>query len=848
MVPTLPGSLSAQINGALLPTISLFNNCFDNTARPAQVDWAGLVDLLKKFHVTAPTKEAKLATPAWSPSEFDPSRRANENVRAIHFAVFDLDAPKAKDFPDADKLAAALAAWPGEFSKTLARIDSAPIAALVHTTWAHTPASPSARVVFKLNRSLLPAEWPTVRASLGRMLQLRHDENGTKDNARLYFLPSTTNPSTSGASTNDATEPLDVDILLAHAKAVRVESRVQAALTNQPLPPVASSVDMDLLRTRLKHLGKDESKALMKIILAGDKLAEMGDRDNVLNKACSIMACGLPIDTPVDAMLEVMSQSLNLMDPPEQGSWIEIARDKIERARIRRYSNDLNRDAIRMDTSNLLMREAFRSAGAVDGTPASDPEIEDDEPVGKYSNEQIAEWAKEQGCEAIEEFNRRWIVQRASSYYVFCEGRYLSPLTREELPTSLQRDLARSPIETTAEDKAGNKRPRNVREILDSSSTVARSVEASMALQKSFYSPVSQTFYEAVCPLRRLVPTEHPEINRWLELMGGEKLLDWVASVSRLDRQAAAIYLDGPPGVGKTLLATGLARLWTTGGCSELGRVLDGFNETLVNCPLVFADESLPQRKGISAELRRFIGSTSRTLNRKFLPQVALNGAVRVIIAGNNDRLLETGDEHSTNDLAAVAGRFLYIKCDEAPVDYLKRLGGPPVLEHWVKRDLIAEHSLYLRGVRVVDESARFLVEGDPTAFHDHLATTSGMSGLVCEWLVRFLAEPGATSGPLIQIGEGEVWINTEALAKDSVWTPRVPSAKVPSASSLGRALRGLAVGAITANLDGRTYTYHRLKVSLLTAWSERLQVGDPTAIKARIEAPNKVIASRLAE
>lgn len=826
-------------------TISRFKNCFDNDARPVPIDWAGLVSMLGQFHHCAPTKEAKLASPAWSPAEFDPPKRLNENVKAIHFAVFDLDPPKPKEYPnDPGALAAAIERWPREFAEALARVDAAPFAAIVHTTHGHSPASPSARLVFKLNRSVLPAEWPTVRTAIGHMLALKHDDNGTKDNARLYFLPSTVNPAWQGASVTDATEPIDVDVLLVNAKNVRVEEKARAALVAQPLPPTSDAVSMESLRARLRNVFNEDSKALMKIILSGQKLAEHGERDTLLNRACSVVASTLPIETPIDAMIEIMRPSLNLMDPPEAGSWIEVARDKLDRAKIRKYNKDTVRAASNSEESALLMREAFRASGAIDREPSDDEE--DAAPIAKYTNEQIAQWARDQNCESVESFKRRWIIQRASSYYVFCEGRYLAPLTREELPTSLQRDLARSPVSIVSEDKAGNARPRNVREILDDSSTVARCVEASLALQRSHYSDISQTFYEAVCPLRRLVPAEHPEIHRWLELLGGVKLLDWVAAVPRLDRQSAAVYLDGPPSIGKTLIAAGLARLWTTGGVSELGRVLDGFNETLVNCPLVFADESLPKRPGISAELRRFIGSTSRTLNRKFLPQVNLNGAVRVIIAGNNDRLLDTGEELSTNDLEAVAGRFLYMKCDRAPATYLQSLGGPPVIEKWVKQDKIAEHALWLRNTRPVNESARFLVEGDPTAFHDHLATTSGMSGLVCEWIVRFLAEANAQSGPLIQIGEGEVWINTEALAKESVWSVRVPSAKVPSAAQLGRALHGLSTGSIVADLDGRSYTFHRLKVELITSWAHRLQVGDPKSILAKINAPNKMVKTKL--
>src|SRR5690606_19730983 len=119
------------------------------------------------------------------------------------------------------------------------------------------------------------------------------------------------------------------------------------------------------------------------------------------------------------------------------------------------------------------------------------------------------------------------------------------------------------------EDKDGNERDLSPDQILKRHATVARRVQASLALQRSFYDSRSETFFEAVAPLRKITPCEYPQIQRWLELLGGaqaEKLIDWVASVMRLDRQSCAIYIDGAPGVGKNLLATGLARLWHTGG------------------------------------------------------------------------------------------------------------------------------------------------------------------------------------------------------------------------------------------------------------------------------------------
>src|SRR5690606_21762017 len=146
-----------------------------------------------------------------------------------------------------------------------------------------------------------------------------------------------------------------------------------------------------------------------------------------------------------------------------------------------------------------------------------------------------------------------------------------------------------------------------------------------------------------------------------------------------------------------------------------------------------FADEALPQRRGITAELRRLIGSTARNLNRKFLPDCNLDGAIRLTIPGNNDRLLDTGEDLSSSALDAAAGRILYIDArapegvDHPAAAYLKGLGGPPVVGKWITHDMLAAHALWLRETREINEGSRFLVEGVVQEFHDNLATSSGL-------------------------------------------------------------------------------------------------------------------------
>ena len=97
-----------------------------------------------------------------------------------------------------------------------------------------------------------------------------------------------------------------------------------------------------------------------------------------------------------------------------------------------------------------------------------------------------------------------------------------------------------------------------------------------------------------------------------------------------LTEPCAALYLDGGAGVGKTLLADGLARLWTTNGPTELAGVVGSFNDALLSCPLVFADEVLPdvlKRTEGTGELRKLIQARTLPLNRKFKAAAQVRGS-----------------------------------------------------------------------------------------------------------------------------------------------------------------------------------------------------------------------------
>jgi hypothetical protein len=860
--------------------IARYRNERDNAPKVEDLLWSDLVSLLTRHERTpcdpCPGKDcAHKRGPAWSPVEIEGGRRLNANVRRIHAIVFDVDHVSLSDV-------AALAA----------RLDAAGLAAVIHSSHSHLPPNDCAiRVVLRPSRPCLPSEWPHLRAALEAQLGIPADPK-TKDLARLYFLPSSPSKGAAPIAASASGESVDVDAVLgSYVPPAPVQAAPREAVVLPPEP-----VDMGDLKRKVRALaahyadstkdGDSERASLLVKMLKGEPISPEGGRDDALQRLCSVLASNLPREIPREAILELLRESLNRMPgppplPSDGKDWHEVAERKLKRAIERRKDFDAERKANSQAVIERLMRESSLAdesdeepkrealggpqsvesgSGAADplgallaGLEAPKDGPPDEKPCkpGGYTFGHLRAWAEEQNTDLLT-FQRRWIIQRGRAFYVFVGGRYRAPITREDLLVSLPRDLSRAPVRLVGEDKSGNERALSLDTILGAYATVARDVQASLALQRSFYDPRTETFFEAVRPLRPIRPREHKEIHRWLELLGGkdaDKLIAWVATCMRLDRQSCAIYVDGVGGAGKTLLANGLARLWHAGGPSELHRVLDGFNDSLVQCPLLFADESLPAKKGITAELRRLIGSTARSLRRLYMPTCNLDGAVRVIIAGNNDRLLDTGEDLSANDLEAVAGRFLYLKADRPAADFLRQLGGPPVVGRWITHDLLAEHALFLRDTWPVVEGARFLVEGETSEFHANLATGSGIAGLVCEWLARHLSDPTTARPlangqvPLVLTGEGELWVATDALAADEAWTKRVPSQKVPTATKIGKTLRNLSHSSERLRVGDQQRTFHRVKPELLLSWVERSHVGDPEELRRRVSASNPVIA-----
>lgn len=344
------------------------------------------------------------------------------------------------------------------------------------------------------------------------------------------------------------------------------------------------------------------------------------------------------------------------------------------------------------------------------------------------------------------------------------------------------------------------------------------------------------TLYEAACAVRRdITPREHPDVHRWLTLLGGEHaetLLDWLATVTDLSRPTCALYLQGVPGVGKGLFASGVSALWGDARTSY-ENVVSGFNESLTQCPVVFADEALPTEKAqFSAVLRSLVGERERVLTRKYMPASTVIGAVRLIIGANNENALRLRESLTQDDLAAIAERILHIYAGSNVKNYLESVD----TSEWVRRadggpGKIPEHLLWLRDSRAVTPGSRFLVSGRMTDFHAGLTLSAGINedvlAALAHWFARGQADPGLAVG-----APGEVWVSTTALR--SRWAT-LTGAPPPTESQIAESLRALSIRTERIRLP----TGARPRVLVIPAESvlrvaDRLQIGDPDDLEAK--------------
>lgn len=674
---------------------------------------------------------------------------------------------------------------------------------------------------------------------------------------------------------------------------------------------------LDNLRAKLKASKNPERRSIIKDILAGKPFAPHGERDRALQRAASWVAWIEPEAAP-EIVAELFVPSLEAMEAesPDDYLTFEDAVKKIERAQgdarraraeekarhegilrgLQKGSGLTPREhpveVIPAPTDQLATSERTSPSNATDptsaaggtvppsstATPASTalvtagptgplapnaPEILLGRPV--YTPEEMGDFRLDQERVSkqpisVDQWRRRWIIQKGEFFYVYGPKGYGKPIARGELEVSLPRDLSPLPPAYFAWKKMtgdGIFRDKTPTEILKELATVATGIVSLMTAEKSYYDADTQTFYEVCAPLRQLEPVFDEQCDRWLRILGGskqEKLLDWLATLSDLRRPSSALFITGKSGTGKNMLAIAASRLWTNSGFTPMAEVLSGWEENLQKCPLVVADEELPKQFNgtMSTEaLRALITTESRPLHRKFMPNADLRGNVRVMLLANKEDMIQIGDENLGKDaLEAVAARFLHVRASAEASQYLVEIGGRngkgdlKGTSDWIEDgDRLTKHLFWLKENRKVAYGNRFVVEGDLGEMKKKLAIQGSVPSLVAQFVVRFLENPKKYNKLLVEkpivVQDGQIYVSASSLC-DS-WELLGGHRGAPLLKTVNMALENMAVGdhqdrvRVGTGPQSTYKRYWRVDPEYLFAFAENNTAVDVDVVKENI-------------
>ena len=452
--------------------------------------------------------------------------------------------------------------------------------------------------------------------------------------------------------------------------------------------------------------------------------------------------------------------------------------------------------------------------------------------------------------------NRLWFLKQDGTYSASVNAAqdfYRGAALKQHLKWAIDGGV----MTMTYLDKKGEERPKNKETLMNEYGVfVEGGISMSLSAASNVYTYARDGHLtEALCPVRKIAPRRDPQIERWLQLLGGDnhaKLLDWIATITQLDRPSAILLIVGEPGVGKGLLLEGLARLWGS-SYTRLYDFCKKFNGAITHSPLVGVDEGSDDRdKTVDTKTLRSVSAQSQFfIEKKGADQVPAEGAVRILIACNDiGDALKFNEDLNASSRDAVQNRFLVVRPDSVgAAEYLRQIGGRSTTDRWVRGDALAAHALWLRETRQVTLGARFAVESAPDEeFRSFISLSSNSSVAVASWMIKYLTHPEMLTNKQdwIQVRDGKLWVYPDLFDDLHAWETFV-NVKHPGPKTVKSSLEVLGVKSseeyrpyISSGSPGVSKKkihprFKQIDVGILFQQARSLGIGDEDAMRATL-------------
>lgn len=785
-------------------TLTLYASLKKVVGTEVRVDWAGLPTILRYYEAAN-----KRAVGLWCPAQIQPGgHRAAEHVQCVHLGVLDLDRVNLVDVLRV-------------LHPRLARYRHG-----IHSTWRDTEDKANGirrlRLILDLSRPVLAHEWREFWLRLAHWSGLLGgglDEKAS-DPARFYYLPS--GPRGSREDDNPAIlhwqqtgAPLDVDALLAQP--------LKELRGGRPTYNAVESLVTHLYKAK-RTRDHDLANALAQVN-RGARFADIGNRDNILFHLARVLVKHYTA-ADIDEFCALFAPAIRAMSGDAEPLTLQTVRNKFERvlARERPETDDDEIDEVRRRWAECLAR-SNRDA--------------------PYDSDQLRTIAASIGVMTTR-LDQAWVLQRQHAYWLLTadaadQGIFAGPFLAKELPEAAEVALAPADsagvvVSVLRGQRVGRK---TAADLVADHGTVLHDVVRDIAADRSTLDTHTRTLTLATCPRRSHEAECNPEIARYLELLAGpriDRLLHWLWAVPRLEEPSAALYLHGEGGIGKGMLPFGLAQYWIKhGGPTMLEDALNDKNEAVATCPLVWADERIPEdRRGQPRldDVKALVGAFGGRFRAMYQAVVSYVGALRLIVSANRATLLLSDRDTSAEDVRALAARFVYIPCigrrGQDVRGYLQQIGGVNTTRGWVNGGGLCRHVEYLRATLRYEHGMRFLVDGDADSpLSRALVSGSGLRAAVCHWLVQWLVHPNKIDGTAagreqFAVDTQRLWASPRGLHE--AWSLYEVSWRggTPPIARIRSALSGLSDRTESQTNRGVTARVYGVQLALLEEWAER--------------------------